>query len=263
MSTSSPDYSMTRLYVETLLDIPWGKEIHTTKFGNDGRGGYAASIDAAKSVLDAHHCGMALVKKRILEFIAVQCLEAHAAASAVAAEHKDINRQEEQQISRVGKTSLGNSISRALGRKFERIALGGVNNEVIFIATANRAEHISSPLLDRMELLTLSGYSLQEKQHIASLYLLPKQTEGSFLELGKDIQVLPSAIVEVICGYTREAGVRQLEMRYLGTETVSLCDGTIGSIHVTGSLGEVMKESCHIALSWLRSNSAMILSKAA
>lgn len=191
----------------------------------------------------------------------------------------------------VGKTSLGSSIASALGRKFERIALGGVNNEstlrghrrtyvgaipgrivqalrsaecmnpvilldeidklgvnslggdpaaalleildpnqnhafadhfigqpidlskVIFIATANRAEGISAPLLDRMELLTLSGYSLQEKQHIASHYLLPKQAAGSYLDLGTDIDVLPSAIVEVITGYTREAGVRQLEMR--------------------------------------------------
>ena len=191
----------------------------------------------------------------------------------------------------VGKTSLGSSIARALGRKFERIALGGVSNEatlrghrrtyagaipgriiqalrnadcmnpvilldevdklgtdsvggdpaaalleildpnqnhafvdhfigqpidlskVIFIATANRPDHISSPLLDRMELLTLTGYLLQEKQHIASLYLLPKQSQGAFLELGSDIQVLPSAIAEVITGYTREAGVRQLEMR--------------------------------------------------
>jgi ATP-dependent Lon protease len=191
----------------------------------------------------------------------------------------------------VGKTSLGSSIAKALGRKFERIALGGVNNEatlrghrrtyvgaipgrivqalrsadcvtpvilldeidklgvsgiggdpaaallevldpnqnhafmdhfvgqpidlskVIFIATANRVEDISAPLLDRMEVLTLSGYSIEEKQHIVSNYLLPKQAEGSYLDLGADMQVVPSAVVEIITGYTREAGVRQLEMK--------------------------------------------------
>jgi ATP-dependent Lon protease len=83
----------------------------------------------------------------------------------------------------------------------------------VFLATANRADIISAPLLDRMELIQLSGYTLEEKIAIATRHLIPKQVQAAFLTLGQDVAFLPSAVGAIAAGYTREAGVRTLERR--------------------------------------------------
>ena len=86
-------------------------------------------------------------------------------------------------------------------------------SQVVFIATANRADVISPPLLDRMELIQLSGYTLDEKVSIALKHLVPKQVRAAFLEPEEDIVFLPSALSAIASGYTREAGVRHLERK--------------------------------------------------
>ena len=270
MSASAADYQVARSYLELVSELPW----------------HAATEDQldlshAQAVLDEDHYGLKEVKERILETLAVMQLNQAAKAPIMCLVGPP----------GVGKTSLGQSIARAMGRKFERLSLGGLHDEaelrghrrtyigampgriiqavrrsgvtnpiilldeidklgrdfrgdpaaalmeildpaqnsefldnylnlpydlskVLFLTTANTLEGIPRPLLDRMEVLELSGYSDQEKQAIARQYLIPRQREEAGLAEDQ-LELAPQALHNVIRRYTREAGVRELE-RVLG-----------------------------------------------
>ena len=267
---------MIRTYLEWMLSLPWNK-----------RSEEHLDVAAAREVLDTDHAGLDEVKERILEYLAVRRLR----------------REREMDEGRsgviltlvgppgTGKTSLGESIARALGREFSRISLGGIRDEaeirghrrtyvgalpgrlvralreagtvnpvimldevdkvgadwrgdpssallevldpaqnhsfrdhyldveldlseVLFIATANVVDTIPGALLDRMEVISLDGYTEDEKLAIAKGYLVPRQTERNGLHEG-EVEVSEDAVRSVIGDYTREAGVRNLE-RELG-----------------------------------------------
>jgi ATP-dependent Lon protease len=342
---------------------------------------------AARSILDADHAGLDDVKERLIEFLAVRARRERKGMGKVG------GRGSGAVLSLVGppgvgKTSLGESVARALGRKFVRVALGGVRDEaeirghrrtyvgalpgrivraireagsmnpvvlldeidkvgsdfrgdptaallevldpaqnhtfrdhylevdldlsdVLFLATANAYDTIPGPLLDRMEVVTLDGYTEAEKVAIARDHLLPRQIEKAGLE-PSDVEFSDVALGMIAAEYTREAGVRQLERglaKVLRKVAVALDSGTEAPVHVdadalvtylgrpkftpesaertstpgvatglavtgaggdvlfieatvmdgdpgltlTGQLGEVMKESVSIALSYLRS----------
>lgn len=269
-NTQSPDYQMTRSYLELLAELPWQK--HTTD---------DLDLGHAHQVLDEDHYGLEDVKERILEFLAVMRMNPAAKAPILCFVGPP----------GVGKTSLGQSIARAIGRKFERLALGGLHDEaelrghrrtyigampgrilqalrraevanpllmldevdklgrdfrgdpsaalmeildpsqnsefrdnylnlpfdlskVMFITTANSLDTIPRPLLDRMEVIRLSGYSDTEKVHIAERYLLPRQRSEAGLTT-EQLRVDASVLEAIISRHTREAGVRDLE-RSLG-----------------------------------------------
>lgn len=265
MPAMSAEATVVRNYLEALISVPWKKR---SKVNQD--------IREAEAILEADHYGLKEVKERILEYLAVQqrvrklkgpilCLVGPPG---------------------VGKTSLGQSIANATGRKFVRISLGGVRDEaeirghrrtyigampgkiiqkmmkakvrnplfmldevdkmamdfrgdpasallevldpeqnnkfsdhylevdydlsdVMFIATAN-SMNIPAPLLDRMEVIRLAGYTEDEKYHIAEKYLIPRQKTATGLE-ENELKVSESAVREIIQNYTREAGVRNLE----------------------------------------------------
>jgi ATP-dependent Lon protease len=266
MSSASPEYTVSRTYLETLLEIPWGIFTEDT-----------LDVPAARAILDADHSGLDKVKKRILEFIAVRKLAPDRQGPILCLVGPP----------GVGKTSLGRSISSALARKYVRVSLGGVRDEseirghrrtyigalpgriatglkkagamnpvfvldeidklgsshrgdpssamlevldpaqndtfvdhyleveldlskVMFIATANTTETIPGPLLDRLEIIHIPGYTENEKKLIATKHLLPKQMVEH--GLGKDqLDLDPDALAELVLHYTREAGVRNLE----------------------------------------------------
>ena len=267
---SSPDYQITRGYVELALDLPWNT------YSSD-----EFKLSDARKVLDDDHHGLVEIKERILEHLAVMTLNTEAKAPILLFVGPP----------GVGKTSLGQSIAKAMGRKFERVALGGLSDEAelrghrrtyvgalpgrlltalrragtknpvmmldevdklgrgfrgdpaaallevvdpaqndkfrdnyldlpfdlsrtMFIMTANSTDTIPAPLLDRMEIIRLSGYSEEEKFSIARRYLVPRQIEQAGLD-GEKVVVTDEAIEELIRSYTREAGVRSLE-RALG-----------------------------------------------
>jgi ATP-dependent Lon protease len=273
MSPASPEYQMIRTYFDWVLDIPWSTV-------TDDR------LDpiAARAALDQDHYDLDKVKERIVEYLAVQKLKARRSASA--------------QIKGpilcfvgppgVGKTSLGQSIARAMNRKFVRISLGGIRDEaeirghrrtyigaipgrivqalkqagamnpvfmldeidkitaggfqgdpsaallevldpaqnhsfrdhyleinidlsrVLFIATANQLGTIHPALLDRMEIISLAGYTEEDKVHIARQYLIPRQLEENGLAAAQ-LTIEDDAVRRMIAQYTREAGVRSLE----------------------------------------------------
>jgi ATP-dependent Lon protease len=318
----SPEFGISRGYLEWLLALPWGKET-----------GGSIDIPRARAILDEDHYDLEKIKERILDYLSVRKLrqERHAPISLDGAgdvEHAatagPIPVTEEDEARRepilclvgppgVGKTSLGQSIARSMGRKFLRISLGGVHDEaeirghrrtyvgalpgrviqavrraetmdpvfmldevdklgvgfqgnpsaallevldpaqndafvdtylgvpfdlskVLFICTANTVETIAAPLLDRMEVVTLSGYTEAEKLHIARRYLLPKQILGNGLREG-ELEVDDEALRRIVADYTREAGVRQLE-RELATVARKaarrISEGEKGPIRVAG-----------------------------
>jgi len=263
---AAPDFQLTRTYLELIAELPWRK--HTVD---------RLDLAHARQVLDEDHFDLRDVKERILEHIAVLKLNPEAKAPILCFVGPP----------GVGKTSLGQSIGRALDRKFERTSLGGLHDEaelrghrrtyigampgriiqairragvnnpvlmldevdklghdfrgdpaaalleildpeqnhafrdnyldlpfdlsrVFFITTANTLDSIPRPLLDRLEILRLSGYSNEEKMEIARRYLLPRQLQRTGLT-AEQLALAEEALRQVIARYTREAGVRQLE----------------------------------------------------
>jgi len=265
MSPMSAEASVVRNYIETLVSLPWKKK---TKISKD--------LGAAEDILDADHYGLDKVKERIIEYLAVQQRVDKLKAPILCLVGPP----------GVGKTSLGQSIAKAVNRKFVRMALGGVRDEseirghrrtyigsmpgkvlqsmtkvgvknplflldevdkmgqdfrgdpssallevldpeqnhtfndhyveveydlsdVMFVATANSL-NIPEPLLDRMEIIRLAGYTEDEKVNIAIRYLLPKQLKTHGLK-EEEIHVSDAAIRDIVRYYTREAGVRSLD----------------------------------------------------
>lgn len=267
---AAPDYQITRGYLELVAELPWRKSSPSE-----------VDLRRARQVLDEDHFDLEEVKERILEHLAVLKLNPSAHAPILCFVGPP----------GVGKTSLGQSIARALGRKFERMSLGGMHDEaelrghrrtyigampgrliqairragvnnpllmldeidklgrdfrgdpaaallevldpaqnnafrdnyldlpfdlsnVFFVTTANALDTIPAPLLDRMEIIRLSGYSEEEKTEIARRYLIPRQLAQTGVTSNR-LSIPPETLQRVISGYTREAGVRQLE-RALG-----------------------------------------------
>ncbi|UGT65011.1 endopeptidase La [Nocardia asteroides] len=377
----SPESGWIRTWLDTVLELPW------TARTTDN-----TDVTAARAVLDADHHGLDEVKDRMVEYLAVRARRAARGLEVVGGRGSGAVLVLVGPPG-VGKTSLGESVARALGRKFVRVALGGVRDEaeirghrrtyvgalpgrivramkeagsmnpvvlldeidkvgsdyrgdpaaallevldpaqnhtfrdhyldldldlsdVLFVATANVMDTIPGPLLDRMELITVDGYTEDDKVAIARDFLVPRQLERNALT-GDEVTVTDAALREMAANYTREAGVRQLERliakglrkaatklsadgsgpltiglgelkEYLGRprftpdsmERTSVPGVATGlavtgaggdvlyieansaegerSLTLTGQLGDVMKESAQIALTYVRSHLAEI-----
>ncbi|MGH9070721.1 MAG: endopeptidase La, partial [Acidimicrobiales bacterium] len=275
MSDSSPEQGWVRTWLDTVLELPWGV-----------RSPDVADVAKARAVLDADHHGLKDVKDRIVEYLAVRQLRVSRGLEPASGKGAGAILVLVGPPG-VGKTSLGESVARALGRSFSRVSLGGIRDEaeirghrrtyvgampgrivrairesktmnpvimldevdkvgadwrgdpssallevldpaqnhtfrdhyleidldlsdVLFIGTANVVDTIPGPLLDRMELIHLDGYTEEEKVVIATQHLLPRQREAAGLRPG-EVEVTEAAIRAVIEDYTREAGVRNLE----------------------------------------------------
>jgi ATP-dependent Lon protease len=290
MPDASTEYSMARTYIDWLLDLPWKVETEPT-----------IDLTEARRILDEDHFGLEKVKKRILEFLAVRKLNPHGHSPILCFVGPP----------GVGKTSLGQSIAKALGRKFVRVALGGVHDEaeirghrrtyvgalpgnivqaikkagsrdcvmmldeidklgqgfhgdpssallevldpeqnstfrdaylglpfdlsrVTFIATANMLDTIPGPLRDRMEVISLPGYTEEEKVQIAKKYLVKRQLERNGLAAER-FEITDAAIAAIVHDYTREAGVRNLE-REIGAvcryAAVQIAEGKRATVRV-------------------------------
>ncbi len=290
LSAQAPDYNVGRTWIELILELPWMKASDST-----------IDIAAARQILADDHYGLKDVKERILEHLGVLKLNPGAKAPILCFAGPP----------GVGKTSLGQSIARALGRKFERLSLGGMHDEaelrghrrtyigamagriiqsirragvnnpvlmldevdklgrdfrgdpaaalleildpeqnktfrdnyldlpfdiskVFFVMTANTLDTIPQPLLDRMEVVRLAGYSEEEKLEIARRYQVPKQLKEA--GLSADVCVLSDeALRLVISRYTREAGVRQLERaigRVMRKVALKVAEGNPGSVEI-------------------------------
>ncbi len=274
-SDQSPEGSWIRTWLDTVLELPWNERTQD-----------AYDIPGAKEILDADHAGLEDVKERITEYLAVRKRRADRGLGLIG------GRRAGTVLALVGppgvgKTSLGESVARAMGRKFVRVALGGIRDEaeirghrrtyvgalpgrivraikeagsmnpvvlldeidkvgsdfrgdpaaallevldpaqnhtfrdhyleveldlsdVVFLATANVLEAIPEPLLDRMELVRLDGYTQDEKTVIARDHLVPRQLERAGLEAG-EVTFTDEALAKLAGEYTREAGVRNLE----------------------------------------------------
>ncbi|WP_067826415.1 endopeptidase La [Nocardia inohanensis] len=383
-SDQSPESGWIRTWLDTVLELPW--TVKTTD---------STDVSAARAVLDADHHGLDEVKDRMVEYLAVRSRRAARGLEVVGGRGSGAVLVLVGPPG-VGKTSLGESVARALGRKFVRVALGGVRDEaeirghrrtyvgalpgrivramkeagsmnpvvlldeidkvgsdfrgdpaaallevldpaqnhtfrdhyldldldlsdVLFIATANVMDTIPGPLLDRMELITVDGYTEADKVAIARDFLVPRQLERNALT-AEEVSITEEALREIAANYTREAGVRQMERlvaKALRKAATKLSEGaqvppeaepgalTIGldnlkeflgrprftpdgvertavpgvatglavtgaggdvlyieanaaegdrSLTLTGQLGDVMKESAQIALTYVRSH---------
>ncbi len=266
MSPMAADYSLTRNYIEWLAVLPWAKS-----------SGAKIDIAKAKEILDEDHYELRKVKDRVLDYLSVLELKPDMKGPILCFVGPP----------GVGKTSLGRSIARALGRKFQRVSLGGMHDEaeirghrrtyigalpgqiiqsirraetndpvimldevdklgrdfrgdpasalletldpeqnntfrdnyldvpfdlskVLFICTANMLDTVPAPLLDRMEIIPLQGYSEEEKVHIAFKYLIPRQVKENGITL-EQVEFPEEAVRYIVRHYTREAGVRKLE----------------------------------------------------
>ncbi len=374
-SDQSPEGGWIRTWLDTVLELSWNERTQDS-----------TSLTDARAVLDADHHGLDEVKERIVEYLGVRARREERGLSVVG------GRGSGAVIllagpPGVGKTSLGESVARALGRKFVRVALGGVRDEaeirghrrtyvgalpgrivravkeagtmnpvvlldeidkvgsdfrgdpaaallevldpaqnhtfrdhyleldldlsdVLFIATANVLETIPPALLDRMELVTIDGYTEEEKVAIARDFLVPRQLERAAVT-AEEVTVTDEALRELAANYTREAGVRVLErllakafrkvalgdlpatvdeaalkdlvgrprftpesrertavgvasglavtgmggdVLYIEASALPGDRSSGGGLTITGQLGEVMKESAQIALSYVRSH---------
>ncbi len=379
----SPEGGWIRTWLDTVLDLPWNV---STEDSTD--------LKKARDILDADHHGLDDVKDRIVEYLAVRARRAQRGMAVVGGRGSGAVMVLAGPPG-VGKTSLGESVARALGRKFVRVALGGVRDEaeirghrrtyvgalpgrivraigeagsmnpvvlldeidkvgsdfrgdpsaallevldpaqnhtfrdhyldldldlsdVVFLATANVIENIPSALLDRMELVTIDGYTEDDKVAIARDFLLPRQRERAALTTD-EVTVTDDALRKIAADYTREPGVRQFERllaKALRKATTNLAEssedrspltidepdlvGYLGrprftpesaertavpgvatglavtglggdvlyieagatdgepSLQLTGQLGDVMKESAQIALSYVRSHAGQL-----
>ena len=375
-SEQSPEGGWIRTWLDTVLELPWNV---TTEDATD--------LKAAREILDVDHHGLDDVKDRIVEYLAVRARRSQRGLQVVGGRGSGAVMVLAGPPG-VGKTSLGESVARALGRTFVRVALGGVRDEaeirghrrtyvgalpgrivraigeagsmnpvvlldeidkvgsdyrgdpsaallevldpaqnhtfrdhyldldldlsdVVFLATANVVENIPSALLDRMELVTIDGYTEDDKVAIARDYLLPRQQERAALS-ADEVSVTDAALRKIAADYTREPGVRQYErllakaMRKVTTRLADdprpveidepdlveflgrprfipesaertavpgvatglavtglggdvlyieagATDGERG-LQLTGQLGDVMKESAQIALSYVRAH---------
>ena len=304
-SEQSPEHGWIRSWLDSLLDVPWGDRSDDNLDVND-----------ARRVLDEDHTGLSDVKDRIVEMLAVRKLRAERGF-----EEADGRRGAGAILALVGppgvgKTSLGESVARALGRKFTRVALGGIHDEaeirghrrtyvgarpgrvvralteagtmnpvvlldeidkvgadwrgdpssallevldpaqnhtfrdhyleidldlsdVLFLATANVAETIPGPLLDRLEVIRLDGYTEDEKVAIAGDHLLTRQRDRSGLR-DDDVTVGDDALRLVVTDYTREAGVRNLE-REIGKLLRKVAAGIVaGDAHAPVDVDEAV-----------------------
>ncbi|HTB14135.1 MAG TPA: endopeptidase La [Bryobacteraceae bacterium] len=290
MNAAQPEYNVIRTWLEYVIELPW----KTRSEDN-------LDIPRARQVLDEDHFGITKVKERILEQLAVLKLNPEAKAPILCFVGAP----------GVGKTSLGQSIARAIGRKFERMSLGGLHDEaelrghrrtyigampgrliqamrragannpvlmldeidklgrdfrgdpaaallevldpeqnktfrdnyldlpfdlskVLFITTANSLDTIPAPLLDRMEIIALSGYSEEEKAQIARRYLIPRQLTHTGLT-PEQCNITEAALLKIISSYTREAGVRRLEQtlgRVIRKVALKFAEGVTTSVTV-------------------------------
>ncbi|HEY5097976.1 MAG TPA: endopeptidase La [Acidimicrobiales bacterium] len=382
MSEQNPEHGWIRTWLDTVFELPWGEE-------SEDR----LDVTEASRILDEDHDGLADVKDRILEHLAVRKLQAERGLTPVGGRGAGAILALVGPPG-VGKTSLGESVARALGRSFVRVALGGVRDEaeirghrrtyvgaqpgrlvralreagtmnpvilldevdklgadyrgdpssallevldpaqnhtfrdhyleveldlskVLFIATANMVDTIPGPLLDRMEVIRLDGYTEDEKVAIARHHLVGRQRARAALR-PEDVTITDEALRTVVADYTREAGVRSLERelgrllrkvaariasdgpeapvtvdaddvrQWLGRPRfffesadrtavpgvatglavtgaggdvlyveATMMDGPEG-LTLTGQLGDVMKESAEIALSYVRSHAGVL-----
>jgi ATP-dependent Lon protease len=290
MPEAAAEYGMVRAYLEWLVELPWALPEETP-----------IDIAEARKILDADHYGLDKIKRRIVEYLAVRKLAPAGKAPILCFAGPP----------GVGKTSLGQSIAKAMGRKFVRVSLGGVHDEaeirghrrtyigalpgniiqairkagqrncvmmldeidklgagvqgdpasallevldpeqndtfrdnylavpfdlsrVVFLTTANQLETIPGPLRDRMEIISLAGYSAEEKFEIARRYLIARQTEANGLK-AEQADMTDAALREIIQSYTREAGVRNLEReigKTLRHAAVRIAEGEAGPIAI-------------------------------
>jgi ATP-dependent Lon protease len=291
MPEAAGEYGMVRTYLDWLVDLPWALPEETP-----------IDIAAARRVLDEDHFGLDKIKRRIIEYLAVRKLSPDGKAPILCFVGPP----------GVGKTSLGQSIARAMSRKFVRVSLGGVHDEaeirghrrtyigalpgniiqairkagardcvmmldeidklgsgiqgdpasamlevldpeqnntfrdnylavpfdlsrVVFIATANMLDTVPGPLRDRMEIISLSGYTASEKFQIARRYLVRRQLKANGLK-PEQVEIADDALRGIIERYTREAGVRSLEReigRVLRQSAMRVAEGETGPITIT------------------------------
>jgi ATP-dependent Lon protease len=290
MPEAAAEYGMVRTYLDWLIELPWRLPEQTP-----------IDMADARRILDEDHYGLDKIKRRILEFLAVRKLAPQGKAPILCFVGPP----------GVGKTSLGQSIARAMNRKFVRVSLGGVHDEaeirghrrtyvgalpgniiqavrkagtrdcvmmldeidklgvgihgdpssamlevldpeqnstfrdnylgvpfdlsrIVFIATANVLDTIPGPLRDRMEIITLAGYTEEEKLQIARRYLVGRQLEANGLRADQ-VEIDDAALREIVRSYTREAGVRSLERSIgatLRNAAVRIAEGQSQTVHI-------------------------------